>query len=229
MYVGRVMHRELITVTPDTPLVRARKLIAEKRINHLLVIDAGGDLVGILSDRDIRQSWASPATSLSTHELNYLLDQITVEMVMIRKIVTISPDTTIERAARIMQENRIGALPVVENGKARGIITSTDVLGVLLEAIGIDRGETARFVVLVDWDRIGLVADIARILKEKTVNIRSLFCWPDRDHRGVAHIVLRVAAEDGDKSIAALRDGGYTVLTDYVPDLTPHLPPGLGG
>jgi acetoin utilization protein AcuB len=229
MYVGRVMHRELVTVTPETLLVKARKLIAEKRINHLLAVDAGGDLVGILSDRDIRQSWASPATSLSTHELNYLLSQITVEMVMIRKIVTVPPDTTIERAAQIMQEHRISALPVVEDDKPRGIITTTDVMGVLLEAIGIDRGETRRFVVLVDWDRIGVVADIARILKEKEVNIRSLFCWPDRDHAGLNHIVLRVAAENGDKSIAALREGGYQVLTEYVPDLTPHLPSGLGG
>jgi acetoin utilization protein AcuB len=224
MFVGRVMHRELITVTPDTPLVKARKLIAEKRIHHLLVVNPNGGLVGILSDRDIRQSWASPATSLSTHELNYLLSQITVDMVMIRKIVTIPPDTTIERAAQIMQENRISALPVVEDDKPRGIITTTDVMGVLLEAIGIDRGETTRFVVLVEWDRIGVISGMTQVLKEEQINIRSIFCWPDRDHKGVTHIVLRVAAENGEQSIAALRAAGYQVLTEYVADLDPHLP-----
>ncbi len=224
MYVGRVMHRELITVTPETPLVKARKLIAEKQIHHLLVVNAEGDLVGILSDRDIRQSWASPATSLSTHELNYLLSQITVDMVMIRKIVTIPPDTTIERAAQIMQESRISALPVMDNGKPRGIITTTDVMGVLLEAIGIDRGETTRFVLLVEWDRIGVISGITQILKEEEINIRSIFCWPDRDHKGVNHVVLRVAEENGDRAISVLRDAGYQVLTEYVADLKAHLP-----
>lgn len=224
MYVGRVMHRELITVTPETPLVKARKLIAEKQIHHLLVVNPKGELVGILSDRDIRQSWASPATSLSTHELNYLLSQITVDMVMIRKIVTIPPDTTIERAAQIMQENRISALPVMENGKPKGIITTTDVMGVLLEAIGIDRGETTRFVLLVEWDRIGVISGITQILKDEQINIRSIFCWPDRDHKGVNHVVLRVAEDNGEAAISALRNAGYQVLTEYVADLQAHLP-----
>ena len=76
-----------------------------------------------LYDRDVRQSWASPATSLSVHELNYLLTQLTVEHIMVKKIITISPGTTIERAAYIMQQNRINALPVIEAEKLVGIIT----------------------------------------------------------------------------------------------------------
>lgn len=222
MYVGRVMHTDLITVSPDTPIVKAKDLISEKRIDHLLVIDPKGDLVGILSDRDIKQSWASPATSLSTHELNYLLSQVTVGMIMIKKIITVPVDTTIERAAHIMQENRISALPVVENDKLVGIITTTDVMEVLLEAIGIDR-DSARFVVLIDQDRIGVVAGITRCLKELEIGIRSLFAWPDRKHEGIYHLVLRVSSENGEKAIAALKEKGYTVLTEYLADISPLL------
>ena len=89
MHVGQVMHTELVTVPPDTSLVQAKDMIAEKKIAHLLVVDAQGQLVGIVSDRDVKQSWASPATTLSVHELNYILKQLTVDMIMQKNIVTI--------------------------------------------------------------------------------------------------------------------------------------------
>lgn len=224
MYVGRIMHTQLITVTPDTPLTRARDILKEKLIEHLLVVNQNGDLVGIISDRDIKQSWASPATTLSSHELNYILSRLTAGMIMIKKIITIPPDTTIERAAHIMQENRISALPVIQDGKLVGIITTTDVMGVLLEAIGIDRGESTRFVVLVDRDRIGFVAEMTHILKDHEITIRSIVSWPDRDHEKLHHLVMRVPERDGEKAIAVLREGGFKVLTGYEPDLTPYLP-----
>ena len=222
MYVGRVMRTDLVTVPPDTSLVKAKDIITAKRIAHLLVVDKKDKLIGIVSDRDLKQSWASPATTLSAHELNYLLKQLSVDMIMVKKIVTIPPDTTIERAAHIMQENRISALPVLQNENLVGIITTTDVMEVLLEAIGID-GNSKRFTVLVE-DRIGIVAEVARILKEQQVNIRSLVTWPQKGRPGVYHLVMRVAAAHGEKAISALTKAGYKVLTDYVEDLSPYLP-----
>ena len=194
MYVGRIMHTHLVTVPPDTTILKAKDIIAEKKIHHLLVVDSNQDLLGIISDRDIKQSWASPATTLSIHELNYLLSQLTVEMIMVKKIITISPSTTIERAAHIMQENRISSLPVIENDKLVGIITTNDVMEVLLRAIGLDDG-SARFTVLVE-DRIGIVAEVSKLLKEQQINIRSLVTWPEKKHPGVYQLVLRVSAKD---------------------------------
>ncbi|GBC64131.1 acetoin utilization protein AcuB [Desulfonema ishimotonii] len=223
MYVGRVMHTDLVTISPDTPLSKAKDIVDEKKIAHLLIVDRKGDLRGLLSDRDIKRSWASPATTLSVHELNYLLEKVTVDMVMVKKIISVSPDTTIERAAQIMQENRISALPVVRDGTLAGIITTTDVMGVLLEAIGIDRGDSTRFEVLAEWNRIGVVAEITGILKAEEINIRSLFVWPDRDHSDMNHLVMRVGAETGEKAISSLREKGFRVLTEYVADITPCL------
>jgi len=225
MYVGRIMHTRLVTVAPDTSLRKAKEIIEEKRINHLLVVNKKGDLVGIVSDRDVRQSWASPATSLSVHELNYLLTQLTVEHIMVKKIITISPGTTIERAAYIMQKNRIKALPVIEAEKLVGIITSTDVMDVLLRSIGFDDEESARFTVLVQ-NRIGIVAEVSRILKEQQINIRSLVTWPEKEYPGVYQLVMRVGLKDKDRAISALSDGGFKVLSEYVHDLTPFLPEG---
>jgi acetoin utilization protein AcuB len=216
------MHTRLVTVAPDTSLRKAKEIIEEKRINHLLVVNKSGNLIGIVSDRDVRQSWASPATALSVHELNYLLTQLTVEHIMVKKIITISPGTTIERAAYIMQQNRINALPVIESEKLVGIITSTDVMGVLLRAIGFGEG-SARFTVLVQ-DRIGIVAEVSRILKEKNISIRSFVTWPEKEYPGVFQLVMRVGLEDKDRAISALSDGGFKVLTEYVHDLTPYLP-----
>lgn len=222
MYVGRIMHTDLVTVTPDTTLVQARDIIAEKQIKHLLVVDKNEELIGIISDRDLKQSWASPATALSAHELNYLLVKLTVEMIMIKKIITIPPGTTVERAAQIMQENRISALPVVDDKKLVGIITTTDVMEVLLVGIGFDR-ESARFSVIVG-DRVGVVAEVTHILKESQVNIRSLFTWPDKKHPGIYQLVMRVAAEDKDRAITAIKEGGFNVLMEYTEDITPLLP-----
>jgi len=222
MHVGLIMRKDLVTVPPDTSLVQARDLISEKLIDHLLVVDKDEKLVGIVSDRDLKQAWASPATTLSAHELNYLLKQLNMDTIMVKKIITVTPGTTIERAGRIMQENRISALPVMENEKLVGIITTTDVMGVLLDAIGID-GESARFVVLVE-DRVGMIAEVSRILKEEQINIRSLVSWPEKTYPGIYQIVLRVSAANGEKAISALTRAGFKVLTEYVDDLSQYLP-----
>ena len=221
MYVGKVMHTELVTVPPTTSLIKAREILEARTISHLLVVNARDDLVGIVSDRDLKQNWASPAVALSRHELNYLLEKVTVEAIMIKKILTVSPLTTIERAALVMQQNRISALPVLDGGKLVGIITSRDVMQVLLEAIGIDE-ESRRFTVLSE-DRIGFVAEMSQLLRDAQVNIRSIFAWPDKEFPGYYHLVMRVAAEDGDRAIAILRQNGYKVLTEYVHDLKPFL------
>lgn len=222
MYVDNVMHTDLVTVAPDLSFVRAAKLTKEKGIDHLLVVDAQGTLLGIVSDRDLKQSWASPATSLSAHELNYLLDQLTVEMIMAKKLITVSPDTTIERAAQTMRENRINALPVMKEDKLVGLITSRDVMDILLDAIGIGT-DSYRFTILAK-DRIGFVAEVARLLNEADISIRSIMAWPEKAHPGTYQIVMRVGADVGERAVQVLRDGGFKVFTEHTEDLTPYLP-----
>ncbi|MGA7279292.1 MAG: CBS and ACT domain-containing protein [Desulfocapsaceae bacterium] len=222
MYIGRIMHTNLITVPPDATLVEARKLVESKGIDHLLVVDGSGKLVGILSDRDLRQYWASPANTLSTHELGYLLEKILVKMIMVKTVVTITTETTIERAAHIMQINNINSLPVMENGKLVGIITSTDVMGVLLEAIGMNE-ESVRICVLVR-DRVGAIAEVSAILSSLNINIESMITWPIRDYPGAHQLVIRLSGDDGPRAVATLNKKNYKVLTRYVKDLSPYLP-----
>lgn len=222
MYIGQIMHTNLVTVSPETTLVEAREVIEKNRIEHLLVVDKKGHLIGIVSDRDLKQNWASPATTLSVHELNYLLQKVEVRMIMVKTLKTVAPDTTIERAASIMQTESISSLPVMAGEQLVGIVTSTDVMAVLLQAIGMNE-ESLRLGVLVD-DQIGRLAEVTAILKEARINIQSFFCWPVPEYPDISHLVIRVARAEGDAAIAALSARGFKVLTRYEQDLRPFLP-----
>lgn len=222
MYVGTVMHTELVTVPPETSLSEAQSILDSKQINHLLVVDENKELLGIVSDRDLKRHWASAATTLSKNELNYLLDQITVASIMTKKTLSVTLATTIERAALIMQQKRINALPVFDDNELVGIITSRDVMKVLLEAIGMEE-ESARITVLVR-DRMGVIAQITGLLRDQGVNIRSFFAWPEKSYPGIYHLVLRTPPGAKDKAVEALKAQGFKVLTRFVKDLTPYLP-----
>ena len=127
MLVRALMTGAPITLPPDISIFEARRLMDGARIRHVLVT-LGGDLLGIVTDRDIRLNMPSQATSLSVWELNYLLAKVTVGEVMTRSPITIGPDLEAHDAAQVMLDHRIGALPVIDDGKLIGIVTETDLL-----------------------------------------------------------------------------------------------------
>jgi acetoin utilization protein AcuB len=135
MLVRDIMQSRLITVDPKTTLPQAMRLAAERRIRHLPVVD-DGELVGIVSDRDLKQAMASPATSLEAHELTYLLQRLTVDQLMTRAVITVRPGLPVAEAARLMLQERISALPVTDDGRLIGIITETDLLELLVRTMG---------------------------------------------------------------------------------------------
>jgi acetoin utilization protein AcuB len=128
MRVRELMTGALITVRPDTPVLDARHLMVQERIRHLLVTDERGELMGIVTDRDIKLNLPSQATSLSVWELNHLLTRLTVGKVMTQSVITVGPDREARDAAQLMLDHTIGALPVVDGGRLVGIVTETDLL-----------------------------------------------------------------------------------------------------
>jgi acetoin utilization protein AcuB len=139
MFVRDKMNSEVITIAPDQNLRMARERMHKHRVRRLPVVEHG-KLVGIVTDRDVRQAWASPATSLSVHELLYLLDHVTVAEVMTWKTFTVTADTPLVEAARLLHDHKIGGLPVVEGSAVVGMITETD--QEVLAAIGRSQGHT---------------------------------------------------------------------------------------
>lgn len=120
-----------ITVTPSTTVPEANTLMKQGRIRRLPVID-NGKLVGIVTLGDLREASPSDATSLSIYELNYLVAQLTVEKIMTKDPVTIDPNASIKKAAKLLLEHKIGSLPVMDGGMLVGIITESDIFRVLV-------------------------------------------------------------------------------------------------
>jgi acetoin utilization protein AcuB len=136
MLVKERMTRLPIVATPDLPVPEALHLMRQEHIRRMPVVDKSGRLVGIVSDRDLLLASPSPATSLSAWEITYLLGKITVHDVMTKKVITVTEDTPLEDAARIMADSKIGGLPVVRDGALVGIITETDLFKLFLELLG---------------------------------------------------------------------------------------------
>lgn len=134
MRVADWMQRKPITIKPQETLRTAWQLLRQYRIRHLPVVEKGR-LVGIVTDRDIRRALQLDATSLEFHELLDLLDRVKVRDIMSTKIITVTPETPVEEAARIMVEMKIGCLPVLEGERPVGIITENDLLKALVDLL----------------------------------------------------------------------------------------------
>ncbi len=135
MLVGERMTHPVITISPDLPIAEALDLMKREHIRRTPVVEHG-KLVGIVSDKDLLNASPSPATSLSVWELNYLLSKVKVRDVMTKDVITVTEDTPIEQAARIMADNKIGGLPVLRGDDVVGIITETDLFKIFLELMG---------------------------------------------------------------------------------------------
>ncbi len=124
------------TVKVSTSVKEALELVRSRHFRHLPVVDEEGKLVGITTEKDLVYASPRPHLSLSIFEIDYLLSRMSVDQVMKREPITVSPDLPIEEAARVMIDHRIGSLPVVENGELVGIISDTDIFRVLVEGLG---------------------------------------------------------------------------------------------
>ncbi len=210
MLVEDVMQRDVITVTPETTLPEALRLARGRGVRHLPVMD-GPELVGIVSDRDLKRAMASPATSLERHELHYLLEKVAMEEIMTRAVITVGPMLPVEEAARVMLKEKVSALPVTEHGKVVGIVTETDVLDLFLRAMG--AGEpSSRLDVVLPEGSTGL-ADAVHAVEDAEASISSIVTLPARTGR--KEVVIRVRTINPGPAIKRLEARGYVVRNPW--------------
>lgn len=162
MLVHERMSRNPITVSPETPVPDALRLMRDRKVRRFPVVDGRGKLVGIVSDKDLLHAAPSPATTLAVWEIPELLARIRVEHVMARSVITVDADTPLEEAARVMADSKIGGLPVMQSGTLVGIITETDLFKSLLEMLG-GRRSGVRIAVSVD-DAKGQLAKVTETI-----------------------------------------------------------------
>jgi acetoin utilization protein AcuB len=204
MLVKERMTRDPITVKRDTPVDEALRIMQDKKIRRLPVVDDAGRLVGIVSQMDLLYASPSPATSLSIHEIHYLLSRLTVQEVMTKEVITVEEDTPLEEAARILVDNRIGGLPVMREGKLVGIITETDLFKIFLELLGA-RESGVRLTLLVP-EKKGVLASITGEIARMGGNIISLgtFLGEDPTNRLITIKVADLLKEELVKAMEAL-------------------------
>jgi len=135
MFVNQYMTPDPVVIPPDDNFPQAMDVIRKHKIRRLPVVD-GDRLVGIVVEKDLLSTQPSPATTLSLYEIYSLLETIRMRQIMTCPVITVEGDCPVEDAARIMVENTVSCLPVMEAGKLVGIITETDVFRVLVEVLG---------------------------------------------------------------------------------------------
>jgi acetoin utilization protein AcuB len=180
----------------------------ENNIRRLPVVDKG-KLKGIITKHDLLEAAPSPATSLSIHELNYLLSKMKVKEIMKKDPVTLTPDTPFEEALRIGQEKKIGAFPVVENGKVVGIATESDIVRFLTRALGI-REEGSRITIEGLGGKLTDLEKIISIASQHQTIILSMISLP-RPEKKDWMIVLRLKTSNLDPIVKDFKKAGFNV------------------
>ena len=197
------------TITPDTLFTDAFRLIREKKIRHLPVVDRRGELIGIVAQTDLLHASPSSATTLTVFEINYLLANLHIQEVMSSPPITVPEDTPLEEAARVMVENKIGCLPVMRgdpstsSGQALvGVITETDIFKAFVEVLG--GGEASLRVTVRVPDVQGELARLAGVIAGLGGNICSVARFGSEDPE-YAYLTFRLEGVEEEALLPALR------------------------
>jgi acetoin utilization protein AcuB len=211
MFVSRSMTRKVITVHPETTIFEAQELMAANRIRHLPVVVADDTLVGIVTDRDLRSALPyryfkegiSPAETES-------LKNLRVKDIMTQKVITIPPAYTIQDALMVIQNSRVGALPVVDDvGRLQGILSVRDLLRAFINVLGI--GQPGTLLCILVEEKLGQLKRIVDAITEMGVSFGSVLVaryW-DENKRAVFPYLLTQNVAQVKKKLQAM---GYELL-----------------
>ncbi|MGI8649836.1 MAG: CBS and ACT domain-containing protein [Rubrobacter sp.] len=199
------MTREVATLGPESSVAQAWQLVRERNIRHVPVVE-GGKLVGLISDRDLRD--ASPVRKSDGGGDENVFGWSSMRDIMTTKPTTISPFDTIEHAAQEIYERKIGCLPVVEEGELVGIITSSDMMRTLIELFG--AGKPGTWLEVEVPDEPGALAGLVDAVSNRHVNLASVFVAPG--HRVSDKVIaLRLETTNPKGIVGALEEAGYSV------------------
>jgi len=208
MRIRDIMTKNPITVDSETLIVDARSIMKGNNIRSLPVVDKG-KLVGIVTERMILEASPSPATSLSIHEVHYLLSKMKVKDIMVKNPITISPDTAFKDALLLGQEKRIGAFPVVDKGKVVGIATESDLVRFITSIWGA-KEDASTIIIEGVSQRFGLFKEIVSIIDKHEVPILSIMTYilPGRVD---CDLIIRARTKEVDSLMRDLKKARFKV------------------
>lgn len=209
MDVKTYMSTDMVTISPETTVIEALDLMKEHDIHRLPVV-VDGHLVGLVTEEIIARNSPSTATSLSVHELNYLLNRTTAKDIMIKQVVTVHKDTLLEEAAVLMRTKNIGVLVVVEGqNKLLGIITDKDIFDAFVDILGYYT-PGSRLVIKIAEDKKGTLEDISSIMRNNDINITQIAVYHQEN---TIMVVLQVDSQQPDEVADLLAQKNYKVIS----------------
>lgn len=210
MKVIDFMKKEVITVDINTPIMAALETMKHNKIKRLPVTK-NGKFAGLVTRAMIRDASPSEATSLSVYELNYLISKMTVGDIMVKEPVVISPDLGVEEAIWLGKKHGIGAFPVIENNNLLGIITESDISGVVANALGLGDRDSKRITIDASAKRFGYLKDLIGVLDNHHIPLLSIMSIPksEKDHW---FLVLRLKTKDASIAAEDLKKKGFNLL-----------------
>jgi acetoin utilization protein AcuB len=202
MLVQERMTKHVLTVKPNAPVDDTLRRMRAEKVRRFPVVDNEGQLIGLVSERDMLYAAPSPATSLSVYELHYLYSRIKVDQVMTRDVVTVRAEDPIEEAARLMVDHKLGGLPVMRDGELVGIITETDIFKAFMEMLGA-RDPGVR-VAMSCHDKRGELAALTSAVARLGGNIISVGTFWGEDAK-TAMVMLKVSGVDKETLVAEIK------------------------
>lgn len=194
MLVRKWMTANPIVLDEGASLSEAINLLKQNKIRRLPVLKKG-NLVGIISDRDLKEASPSKVTSLDIWELHYLMSKIKVKTIMTKKPITVSPETTIERAAIVMFDNKIGGLPVIDSaGNLVGILTEQDVFKALINMTGA-RFAAYRISIIIE-DVPGTVREVMDVMRKHHFKYNSILTTLQGMEKGYREVLIRFQTDE---------------------------------
>lgn len=214
MIVEEIMKSKVTTLTPANTIEEACNLMEEKRIRHLPIVNDGGKLVGLVTDRDIRA--ALPSIFLRKDDRDILSKPL--KSMMTTDLITCHPLDFVEEIAALFYEHNIGCLPVVNNQNLVGIITETDLLHTLVALTGAHQPGSQIEVKVPN--KSGMLNSVASIISARKANISSVLVYPYQQDAGFKILVFRVQTMNPISLIDDLKMAGFDVLWPNLPGVS---------
>ena len=204
------MSKDLVAIDEDTSIMKASKIMKQNKIQHVPVLRKGR-LVGIVSDRDLKEATPSKATALDIHEMYYLLDTISVKSLMPKKLYMITPGETVEKAAAVMLKHHVSALPVVDaKGALAGIITKGDIFRAFVSISGIYQGPLAMGLELPDQP--GSIKQVTDVIRVHGGRIASIMTRYEGAPEGFKSVYIRAKQVKDEKALRKELEGKHKVV-----------------
>lgn len=206
MLVRDIMTKNVITITSDTYVLDAERIMEQNKIGRLPVVD-DGRLVGIVTKNDVLKASPTSTTPTNQRHLFYLMSKLSVKEIMKTKILTVSPDTSIEKSIATAQRNKVGSLPVVEGDRLVGILTTNDVFYKILNPL-LGIGQKGTRIAIHGAGKIEKMQEILDFVRKTGLQVKTYWIPPYDDRQD---LILHLDIDDAGAIIEQLRRMGYSV------------------